>query len=251
MSFRNRALGLALAALVAAAASAPPAAALEKAALPLSRTLGHEPDAPPDWAASETVVIQYFNLCTGWVWYWAGVPPEAKYGVRTSVPENGRLLRSHFYYAQGAIPGYGYTAIARVLPPFTERCPGLGTLATQPFTPTTGWNTVSWNGGEGVDATGELFVLVTHSPKPGDTSVIVTEKGDPGGARPGGCGTCYQPDRPFRSMQFGQGPAIECPGAPWWDDSGCALELLWRGEVRLSTVSVESRTWGQVKALYR
>jgi hypothetical protein len=221
-----------------------PAASLEK--MP-----ARAPDIA-DFRAGSTIEVSYFNLCTGWVWNWIGPPPLASYGVfyRDLTSETERLLRTHIYYAQGAPAGYGYTSTARVLRPFTPRCPEIQPLAFDFFLPRTGWNTIEWNGAEGV-AVESFFILVTHSDVPGNPTVIVTEKGEPG-ENPGGCGVCYPPSRPPFSFQFGQEATIICPGLPWSDEAACSLELLWRTEIRLGLpTSVESASWGKVKSLYR
>jgi len=236
-------LRLALSAVVLAGAAGP-ALALEKAP-------ARAPDAP-EFVAGTTVEIAYFNVCTGWVWNWSGAPPLATYGVfyHDPGPEDDRLLRTHVFYAQGAPAGYGYTSIARAMGPFEPRCPD-GLLDFAFFLPQTGWNTIVWNGDQGIPVE-DFFVLVSHSPEPGNPTVIVTEKGEGGGARPGGCGTCYDADREPFSFQFGQEDVIVCPGLPWHDDSACPLELVWRSDVRLgSPTSVAAASWGKVKSLYR
>jgi hypothetical protein len=236
----GRVFGIALAATIAA-----PALALEKAP-------ARAPRGDLSFESGATVEIAYFNVCTGWVWNWSGVPPEAHYGVfyRDLTVEPDRLLRTHIFYAQGAPPGYGYTSIARVLDRFDPRCPDIHPLDFEFFLPHQGWNTIVWNGTDGIPVE-SFFVLVSHSPEPGNPTVIVTEKGE-GTVRPGGCGICYEPERPPFSFQFGQGPVIVCPGLPWFDGSQCSLELVWRTEMRIGfPTSVEGASWGKVKSLYR
>ena len=228
------------------------APAIAGTALALERTPARAPRVPA-FQPGSTVEISYFNLCTGWVWNWSGPPPRASYGVyyRDLTTETERLLRTHIYYAHGAPPGYGFTSIAQVFPEFDPRCPDLPPLDTEFFLAQTGWNTIVWNGDEGIPVE-DFFVIVTHSETPGNPTVIVTEKGEPGGPRPGGCGICYPPSRPPFSFQFGQEDVIICPGLPWLDGSACTLELLWRSELRLGPpTSVETSSWGMVKGLYR
>jgi hypothetical protein len=232
-------------ALVALAAAGP-ATALEK--LPAR--------APEDdgFQRADTVVrLKYFNFCNGWAWNWQGFSPNATYGVHYDdvTPYQDMLLKSHFYYSRGVPAGYGYTSYAYVFPPFDPTCPGRG-FVLQAFEPRTGWNTIEWNGEEGIPVD-DFWVVVRHSGKPGNPVALVTEKGSGPPTEPGGCGTCFSPWRQTRSLQFGQEPYIVCPGLPWFDLGACDLELAWSCDVRTGdpTVSVEAQSWGRVKSLYR
>jgi hypothetical protein len=226
------------------------AVALE-ARLPLESRLAPAPDGRDEWRTGSTVEIVYYSICTGWVWVWSGVPPDATYGVFYPDPSAGedRILRTHFFFRTGAPAGYGYTCLAQVLSHFEPGCPE-GSLGYQFFLPADGWNTITWNGTAGIPVD-DCWVLVDHSKTPGDPTTIVTEKGEPGGPHPGGCGTCYAPSRARHSFQLGMAPEIVCPGLPWLDESLCDLELLWKSEFALGTTALEQTSWGRVKGLYR
>ncbi len=233
--------------VVLLALSASSAAALE-ARLPLERRLAAAPEEWQPFRAAETVEIAYYNTCTGWVWVWSGVPPDATYGVFYDDPSTGedRILRTHMFFRTGAPSGYGYTCLAQVLSHFEPGCPE-GSLGYRFFLPQPGWNTITWNGDVGI-AVDDCWVLVDHSKTPGDPTEIVTENGYDDGA----CGTCYLPSRPRHSFQFGAEPEIVCPGGPWADQTLCDLELIWRSDFRIDPlVSVETTSWGRVKDLYR
>ncbi|NNE42863.1 MAG: hypothetical protein HKN12_01525 [Gemmatimonadetes bacterium] len=224
-----------------------PAAALEKQA---SRAPGEN----DGFARGEDVIqIEYFNFCTGWTWSWQGFAPNATYGVRYADPSpyEDRLLKTHFYYSVGVPPGYGYSSIAYVFPPFDPQCPGLGTVS-QRFEPQDGWNTLEWGGEEGIPVE-DFWVMVRHADKPGNPVALVTEKGNGPHEQPGGCGICFDTRRQTNSFQFGQQPYIVCPGLPWFDLGPCDLELAFSVDVRIvpPTVGVEAQSWGRVKSLYR
>lgn len=247
----RRTLGTLLSGLLPAAAlvaaGSGPVRALEK-------TPGRSPDENQAFTRGEDVVqIEYFNFCTGWSWSWQGFAPNATYGVRYDDPSpyEDRLLKTHFYYSRGVPPGYGYTSIAYVFPPFDPRCPSIGTIS-QTFEPRDGWNTLEWGGEEGLPVE-DFWVVVRHADKPGNPVALVTEKGHGTPQEPGGCGVCFDPWRQTNSLQFGQEPFIVCPGLPWFDFGACNLELAWSVDVRVvePTVGVETHTWGRVKSLYR
>jgi hypothetical protein len=235
------AAGVALAGLLSS-----PTAALEKAP-------GGQARPAPEFQGTETVHLSYYNTCTGWTWNWLGIPPLATYGVffDDASPEPDRLIRTSLLFSKGSPPGYGFTAVVQVFPEFDPTCPGIPPLAQKLLLPQRGWNTIEWNGTDGI-AVGAFWVLISHSPAAGNTASFVTEKGIAGGPEPGGCGTCYSPARETHSYQFGQESLIICPGAPWMDESSCNLELLWTSDVRTGPpLAVESTTWGQIKSLYR
>jgi hypothetical protein len=208
------------------------------------------PAEEPPFARSTSVVrLSYFNVCTGAGWAWRGAPPMATYGVHfeDATPYDDVVLKTHLLYAAGAPSGYGFTGVAWLMSGFDPTCPGQA-LRTVLFTPRQGWNTLEWNGETGVPVE-DFWVLVRHGPGFGNPAEIVTERG---AGADGGCGVCYQPSRPVHSFQLGALPYIVCPGAPWFDQSPCFLELAWSSDIRTGDpVSIESTSWGRLKSLYR
>ncbi|HET9886612.1 MAG TPA: hypothetical protein VFR10_03800, partial [bacterium] len=71
---------------------------------------------------------------------------------------------------------------------------------------------------------------------------------------PNGCGSCYPADRVGHSFLYQDAGNSLCPASAF-NDGVCDAELFWDTDtIGLNldgTVSVEGKSWGQIKNLYR
>ena len=215
--------------------------ALEKAAAPFDG----ENDA---WSAGgASASISYYNICTGWIWVWSGWEDGDRLGLQVDSFGFGCYLLSHFTYFVSAAPsGYGFTGTAGVHTADSNDCP-VGTLATQPFLPITGWNLLTWN----VPTPGSFVLTYDFASAQGlpNPAAIATEHPAAGPTGPAACGTCYPTNRTNHSFYFGTGASPLCPGSPL-NDGLCDAQFLW--DVQMACpFPVDETSWGQIKGLYR
>jgi hypothetical protein len=81
--------------------------ALEKRSVPVG-------DAQVDaWTAGTTCRVNYYNICTGWVWCWGGFGDEFRIGVVSESccgpDELAALCQSMHFLCSPANAGYGFT----------------------------------------------------------------------------------------------------------------------------------------------
>jgi hypothetical protein len=236
-------------ALIAVFAFAAPGVALEKSA---SRITDLEHDTA--WRGSSSCTIIYYNTCTGWIWSWSGWSPNDVFGVALEtccLPGNSSALQEAYIYFTVAAPpaGYGFTGSIDVQDANnTTLCPEGAVLATQPFLPATGFNTVIFTGGLSIpDAS--FAMSITAGATDGNTMAISTDHPAAGPTGPVACGTCYPTTRVNRSFYWGTTASPFCPGSAL-NDGICDAQFVW-DVVTTCTTAVEQSSWGEIKALYR
>lgn len=239
--------------LVAALCMATSGFALEKTARPIADTL----DGPTGWNAAATCAIIYYNRCTLWSYGWTGFGFGDRLGVcADACCPNGTVAQTVFRVFTGAPAGYGFTGTASITNVDSHCCP-TNTLASQPWLPTGPFDTHNWN----VPVGGQFAVVYAFGCVSGAGSPIAigTDHPSAGPTGPQACGFCYPLNRPNHSYYWGSDgscaggtPAI-CPGLTFLDltpSEPCAPQL--RIDIFMNCpVSVEPKTWGSVKDLYR
>jgi hypothetical protein len=234
--------------MLAVVASLPsPAPALEKA-------LGRVTDGLDGWRSSTistNCLVDYYNICTGWVWLWSGWGPGDQVGVcftSCCAPKGAEVDSSFVYFHTGAPSGYGFTGTIGVyaVDPLTC-CPEGTALATQPLLPVDGWNSVGFLPLLSVPA--NFAVTFTFGPGASTPIAIDTDHPAAGPSGPAACGTCFPTTRTAHSFYWGTTSTPVCPGSTFADDL-CDAEFLWDASMHC-VVSVESSSWGAIKGLYR
>jgi len=210
----------------------------------------------PEWRGTGTITIQYFNTCTDWVWEW-GLSVNDRSGVAFGPAGTGcRLSATELYFLHGASPGYGYTGLLEVYAADDNSCPTGAPLASAPFLPHGGWNTVQWGDGSGLAVPSSFVVVMTHLSAyyPCVGYSLTSDHPAPGGTSPPACGTCYPAPRTVHSFAYGPASSPLCPGAPS-NDWVCDVEFLWRANVGCATSAEEfpirTSSWARIKSVYR
>jgi hypothetical protein len=224
---------LALGAILALATSG---FALEKSQAQFSDQLG-------DWnAGSTTCSVQYYNICTGYIWVWSGWADGSIVGngFDNCCGPEGQLDGSFFYYRTGGVPGYGFTGSAAVYAADGSDNPVGAAIASQAILPAAGWNFSTW----GVNVPGRFLILHTVQDDLGLGTPVTIATDGAGGA----CGVCFPTTRTTNSYTYGTETAM-IPPSPF-NDGACFVELLTAAQMTC-TVSVEDESWGSIKNLYR
>lgn len=223
------------------------AVALEKTSVSM---LGLEhPDA---WqAATNTVTMQYYNVCTGWTWAWSNWQDGEQVGV---VAREGWLhcayqLTTWSLVMSPAPSGYGFTGTMSLHAGSDCTSP---VLSSQPYLPSHGWNSTSWDVGYALSD--PMLLRIEWSAPGGFTNParLLSDHPAAGATGPQACGTCYPSTRVSHSVHFGV-DGTYCPGIGL-SDGVCDVEFLMEFAADLAIdcpVSVQSTTWGAIKALYR
>ena len=240
-------LRLVVPAMLAVVASLPsPASALEK-------TLGRLTDDLDGWRSSTTstnCLVDYYNICTGWVWVWSGWAPGDRIGVGFTsccAPKGAEVDSSFVYFETGAPSGYGFTGTIGLYAVDGNLCPTGPAIASQPLLPASGWNAVGFNPLVSVPPT--FAVAYTFGTAPAPPIAIDTDHPLQGPTGPVACGTCYPSSRTPHSFWWGTASSPVCPGSVL-NDGLCNAEFLWDVSMHC-VVSVESSSWGAIKGLYR
>jgi hypothetical protein len=245
----------ALAAMLCLASSA---LALEK------RAVRFDGDLNDDWNAGTTCLIQYYNICTGWVWVFGFDDPAVvndltQVGVNATnccgSGESSALVQSAIRYWSGSPGGYGFTGTISTFAANANGCPVGAAIETQNFLPpyVPGLNAFyvqNWSGGP---LPNSHVIAATF---PGDTVAgginplgLGTDFGTVGPSGPDACGTCYPSPRNSNSQVWADSQGSHCPGLTFLAQT-CEVELLW--DLAYScVVSVEESSWGSIKGLYR
>jgi hypothetical protein len=218
-----------------------PASALEKHARPMDDAWA------PDWAASTTVTIRYYNTCTGWLWVWSGWAHGEALGVCLGSECYWGIVAATWTLTFTPQPsGYGFTGTISI----NDRCDCTGNvLAAQPWLPISGWTAHAWNVSLPLGLSQTLFEIRWGAP-PGFTnsSAIATDHPARGPTGPQSCGTCFPSNRSVHSKYFGIG-GVYCPGTAL-NDGTCDVEFAMDIRLRCGLWADEI-SWGQVKNLYR
>ena len=230
------------------------------AASALERSPRTAPALEDQWSRSELCLhsVSYFNLCSGWAWAWSGFEPgtsiSVQYERRTTgwypcKGFNGYLWTTAIYTWHGSPSGYGFTGTAEIFASDAEGRPIGPPGPTMPWLPATGNAYDIW-----FDPVPPQFVVV-YTTGPGHENPLSVASDAPAGA-PGGppdMGRCYPLDR--RSRTHFWGPDQEPSEASHFVDSVGAAELFAAASIYMpyedGPTSVESTSWGKVKALYR
>ncbi|MGQ0720609.1 MAG: hypothetical protein ACT4PE_03420 [Candidatus Eiseniibacteriota bacterium] len=214
-----------------------PALALEKH----SRAMD---DRDPEWGATTTVTIRYYNTCTGWLWVWNGWANGEALGVCVDKPVFLCLLGATWTLTFTPQPsGYGFTGTISV----QDRCDCTGNvLASQPWLPGSGFTPHVW----GINVPSTFLINITWAAPAGFTngSAIASDHPAVGPTGPQSCGTCFPSNRSIHSKYFGVGGAY-CPGTAL-NDGICDVEFAMDIGAKCTDWADEI-SWGQVKNLYR
>jgi hypothetical protein len=207
-------------------------------------------DRADDWNAGATCRVNYYNICTGWVWVWSGFGDGGRVGTvfNTCCSNQSQLLQTSIFVATSAPSGYGFTGTIAVHNTDANDCPVGAPLASQPLLPTSVFQISLWGG---LPVPPEFLVVVTMSesqglPNPGS---LGTDHPAAGPTGPQACGTCYPANRVNHSFAYGSAASPVCPGSTF-NDGICDSQLFWDADLACD-VGVESSTWGQIKGLYR
>jgi hypothetical protein len=200
------------------------------------------------WRSGSTCTVAYFNICTGWVWIWTGWEPRDQVGVfaNSCAPDLSTLLATGMFCQTGVPPGYGFTGTISVYEVDQNRCAVGPPLATQEYVPSSGWNTYEW----GIDVPGQFLLLTEHGPGEENPLALVSDHPAAGPSGPIPCGTCFPTTRSNHSFYYGPADSSLCPGSSFFDGF-CNAQLLWDLIIQAVPVSVETSSWGAIKALYR
>ena len=240
---------LALAALVLAASlvMVPAGLALEKTAMRVT-----DDGKRDDWAACfATCTIQYYNICTGWVWLWAPWSDGARVGTVFRDCGDGCSLDSSFMFFRSVAPaGYGFTGTAAVYVVDANECPAGGALASQALLPVSNWNLVAWGGVAVPDNFIVSYEFAANQGLPNPMS-IGSDHPAAGPTGPQACGICYPTSRTTHSYSWGTAASPVCPGSAF-NDGVCNAELILDAAMSCGCgVSIDDDSWGSVKNLYR
>jgi hypothetical protein len=228
---------------------ASPGMALEK------RASSFDGDRSDDWNAGATCRVNYYNICTGWVWCWSGFGEGGRVGLVVNSccgpEENAALLQSIHFACAEAPPGYGFTGTIAVHSTDANDCPVGAPIASQPFIPTGSatFQTVAWGG---VPVPAEFVIVVTMEDGIGglaNPAQLGTDHPAAGPTGPAACGTCYPSNRPNHSFAYGTAASPACPGSTF-NDGICNAQLFWDVDLACD-VSVDDSSWGAIKGLYR
>jgi len=223
-----------------------PGSALEKAVARV--TADH--DGWRSAGTSSTCLIDYYNLCNGWIWVWSGWAPNDQVGVSfTNCCASGLAAEaadSFVFFLTGAPSGYGFTGTIDLWNADASHCPTGPSLASQPLLPLSNWNGVVFGN---VAVAQNFAVTFTFSAAIGNPAELATDHPDSGPTGPVACGTCYPTTRENRSFYYGTPASPLCPGSPF-NDGICDAQFLWDATVHCVT-SVEPTSWASIKGLYR
>ena len=202
------------------------------------------------WAAgTQTCTVQYYNICTGWVWIWSGWSPGDRIGTAfTDCGGDCSLDTSFMFFVSEAPAGYGFTGTAAVYASDANECPTGAPLASQALLPVSFWNLVNWGG---VAVPNNFVVAYDFASDQGLPNPLAHGTDHPavGPTGPQACGACYPTTRTNHSFYYGTAASPLCPGSIL-NDGVCDAQ--WLMDAAMScTVSVEDQSWGAVKNLYR
>jgi hypothetical protein len=211
------------------------------------------------WRSGSSVTVVYYNYCTGWLFLF-GVNRGDEFGVVFDSPhEDAVLAGTDLLQYRWATYGYPYSASLAVYAVDDDGCPVGAPLASQPYQAVwdpddpTFFVSYEWN-----VAVPPRFVVTAKFedwPDVGGDEIIgpphVLWDHPEGPTGPPACGFCYPAPRPTHSFIFYDGSTSTpyCPGMPV-EYNACTAEFVLHARFR-RPVSVESASWGGVKALYR
>ena len=218
----------------------------------LEKHLSRAPEVDsPDWSASATTTIRYYNTCTGWTWTWSGWDAGDRMGFCFDVGGSGGLLSETSMYIEGDTwyCGYGFTGTISI----RDGCDcSAGVVAVQPWCPLfdgLGWQTTAW-GGVPVPPTFQLRIdWAVPTGWLGNPNGLVSDHPAAGATGPPACGTCFPSSRVVRSRYF-DSLGTYCPSGVALDDGVCHAEFLVEASLQ-GAVGLQEESWGGIKTLYR
>jgi hypothetical protein len=207
-----------------------------------------------DWNAGATCRVNYYNICTGWVWCWSGFGAGGRIGLVVDsccgAGESAALLQTQHFMCTSAPSGYGFTGTIAVHSVDANNCPVGAPIASQPYLPAGNpqFQVVAWGG---VPVPNKFAVVVTVAENLGIPNPVAfgTDHPAAGPTGPVACGTCYPSNRPNHSFAYGTVASPACPGSTF-NDGICNAQLFWDIDL-VCAVSVEESSWGSIKGLYR
>ncbi len=241
---------LAFAASASVFATAGSSSALEK----VTRAAVDGPDS--DWRGGASCAVQYYNICTGWLWVWSGFDAGDRVGQLTttccSPSETGSVIQASMFWATGAPAGYDFTGTVDLWNADANGCPTGGPLGSLPLLPVSNTFMVADFSSSPVTVPTDFLITYTFGPLATlpTPAAFGTEHPAAGPTGPQACGTCYPNDRTNRSFYYATAASPLCPGTTF-NDGVCDAQLLWSVTLACLTTSVDESSWGQIKNLYR
>jgi hypothetical protein len=225
-----------------------PASAFEKHSVRVGDSLA---DA---WTGGATCRINYYNICTEWIWCWQGFGDDYRIGVVAESccgpGEPAVLCQTTHFLCEIAPIGYEFVGSIAVHAVDANDCPVEPPIQSQPYLPGYGsfpFSVVNWGC---VPVPSRFAIVMTLSeygfPNPAQFGTDHPAAGPTG---PQACGVCYPANRPNHSFRYGTKASPICPGLPF-NDGVCDAQLYWDIDLAC-TVSVEESSWGKIKGLYR
>lgn len=223
------------------------ASALEKTSRPAID------DSRDEWRGGTTCLISYYNICTGWVWVWAGFAPGDRVGTTATsccgVNESAQISRVDVFWATGAPASYGFTGTLDFSAVDGNGCPTGSPIASQPMLPTSIWTTADFSSAP-VTVPTDFVVTYAFGAGAGDPSAIASDHPAAGPTGPQACGSCFPLTRTNRSFLYGTTASPICPGSSF-NDGICDAQLIIEVFADCVATSVDNSSWGQIKNLYR
>lgn len=198
-------------------------------------------------AAAGLCTVEYYNLCSGYFWSWAGT---GHWGVVFDLPADigigsGGFCEntSFWWYWRYTNPGYQSKVDFSIYELDSSLCvllPPVAVLLNQD--PIEGWN--MYRGFGGFDAT---HVAIVMNYPIGSWPPVITDNA----ARNNQDG-CASPPDVWHSAYFGEFAADEeCPPAPFGDATGYCNIVMGAAFSCEGSSSTEPSSWGAVKSLFR
>lgn len=209
-------------------------------------------DRTDDWNAGTACSVSYMNFCTGWLWVWSGFGDDARMGLVVDqccgAGESAALMSVQLATFTPAPAGYGFTGTLAAHAVDANNCPTGAALASAPFLPFTGIQTVNY---PGVPVPNKFAIVLTVNEDSGiaNPSLFATDHPAAGPTGPVACGNCYPTTRVNHSYAWGSLASPVCPGSTF-NDGICDAQLYWFVNLACA-VSVEESSWGSIKNLYR
>lgn len=215
------------------------------------RTARLTTELPDGWGSAATCAVQYYNICTGWVWILSGFGSDGRFGVVNDKCFGvARLVQTQTLTWTGAPAGYGFTGTMGVYNVDANLCPTGAALQSQPWLPTgsASYQVMNWNV---VIPNTKFCLLFTAGPNAANPMGLAFEHPSAGPTGPAACGTCYPTSRVNHSFYFGTTGSPLCPGSVLFNDGALCDAQMIVAEFMSDVVSVEPQSWGNIKNLYR
>ncbi|MCA9751855.1 MAG: hypothetical protein KC591_06665 [Gemmatimonadetes bacterium] len=231
-----------VASYLAISVSASPLFALERA-----RELALDLSAESPWVGSETCVVQYYNLCTGWFWFWESQDGYRSGTVFEACHPGCEVVSATAYFIDHGQSGRGYTALIGLYAVDENDCPQEPPLASMAYIQQQGWNTFQF---AGVPTPTRFALMATHANSVyGHEIGFISDHPAAGPTGPPACGTCFPADRVTHSYDWGSVNSPACPGERI-ADAMCPAEFVLN--VQLSCAStVSESSWSRIRSMFR